>query len=126
MKEAAESDDSVVIKLEELDEDPIDLWMWPEWEGEECEDEDERGVPIGEPVIEDEERFMAVGGVVRWEGESGGEEDEEEGYDGDGEYEEVVVDWEEAVGGEDGDEVYEGGDEDSQFGDCSNCIILNF
>lgn len=94
-----ESDCSVAIKLEEAEEDLIDLWEWPEW-SEEVEVE-ERGVPIGGPVIEDEEKFWAVGGVVKVEGweEEEGERDEdeeesddgcgqEEGYDGDDEDEE--------------------------------------
>ncbi|KAH8912598.1 hypothetical protein BR93DRAFT_86811 [Coniochaeta sp. PMI_546] len=51
-----ESVGSVAIKLEEAEEDLFELWEIPEWtedEGDEC------GEPIGEPVIEDEERFLA-------------------------------------------------------------------
>jgi hypothetical protein len=78
----------VTIKLEEADEDLFELWELPEWTGE--VEAEERGVPIGEPVIEDEEKFMAAAaglGVVVLEGEQGGDEGDE-GYDGDDEGEE--------------------------------------
>jgi hypothetical protein len=62
----------VAIKLEEAEEDLYELWEIPEWE--EDDDEEECGEPIGEPVIMDEEKFLA--GLEEVEDDQGDEEED--------------------------------------------------